>query len=102
MPRTSSSRAAAALALALASASSVTAAVSGSGGASLTSVSDAGALQTAAAAALNNLLGYYKPNALGVFNQVSTPWHESGIIWVRAERKIERSADIRASDISSA
>lgn len=81
MPRTSSSRAAAALALALASASSVTAAVSGSGGASISSVTDPGALQTAAAAALTNLLGYYKPNALGVYNQVQTPWHESGIIW---------------------
>ena len=81
MRRASSNRAAAALALALAAAGSVSAAVSGTGGASLSSVTDPNALQTATVSALRNLLGYYTPNALGVYNQVQTPWHESGIIW---------------------
>ncbi|EGG05778.1 family 76 glycoside hydrolase [Melampsora larici-populina 98AG31] len=31
--------------------------------------------------ALQNLLTYYTPTQSGVFSQVQTPWHESGMIW---------------------
>ncbi|KAI8458876.1 glycosyl hydrolase family 76-domain-containing protein [Phakopsora pachyrhizi] len=37
-------------------------------------------LQDATTKAIKNLMSYYTPST-GVFDQVETPWHESGMIW---------------------
>lgn len=44
-------------------------------------VNDINALKSATVAALKNLLSFYVPNSSGVFDQVQTPWHETGMIW---------------------
>ncbi|KAA1110377.1 hydrolase 76 protein [Puccinia graminis f. sp. tritici] len=44
-------------------------------------VNDLSALKNAASTALKNLMSFYTPNPSGVFDQASTPWHESGMIW---------------------
>ncbi|CAH7682223.1 glycosyl hydrolase family 76-domain-containing protein [Phakopsora pachyrhizi] len=38
-------------------------------------------LQDATTKAIKNLMSYYTPSVTGVFDQVETPWHESGMIW---------------------
>lgn len=44
-------------------------------------INDLSALKNAATTALKNLMSFYTPNPSGVFDQASTPWHESGMIW---------------------
>lgn len=41
----------------------------------------ANALTVASSSALEILLSFYVTDAAGVYNQVETPWHESGQIW---------------------
>ncbi|KAM0754499.1 family 76 glycoside hydrolase [Meredithblackwellia eburnea MCA 4105] len=42
---------------------------------------DTKSLKNATAQALQNLFSYYVPSSSGVFNENTTPWHQSGMIW---------------------
>jgi len=68
-------------------------------GATTLDLTDAGAIQSAAAKALANLLTYYTPNAGGVFSQVQTPWHESGMIFAAFQDYLKYTGDNQFSNL---
>ncbi|PLW57165.1 hypothetical protein PCANC_03107 [Puccinia coronata f. sp. avenae] len=56
-------------------------------------------LQNAATQALKNLLTYHTRSDAGSFNQVDTPWHESGMIWGMFMDYAQYTGDAQFSDL---
>uniref|UniRef100_A0A0S1MJU0 Mannan endo-1,6-alpha-mannosidase n=1 Tax=Phakopsora pachyrhizi TaxID=170000 RepID=A0A0S1MJU0_PHAPC len=65
-------------------------------------LNDVKSIESATLSALKNLLSYFQPNPTGVFEQVQTPWHESGMIWGMFTDHAKWSGDTQFMSLVSA